>query len=71
MDNAMFMVKNTALVVAGLLAVFIGLSIIAVIFDVLSWEVLGDWTLKLALIGIVVVILSGVVGMISANPKKK
>ncbi len=71
MENATELAKNTALVVAGLLAVFIGLGLISVIFGALTWEILGDWTLKLALAAIVIVVLGAVIGAIGRTSLKK
>ena len=71
MDNSVMIAKNTALVVAGLLAVFVSLGVIAVIFEGLTWQVLGDWTLKGALVGIVVVALGAIIGAIGAATGNK
>lgn len=72
MEKTLKFVKNTSLLAMGLLAVFVGGGVVAVVFKAITWDQLGDWTLKAVLVSLVVVAVSAVVGMTAeiASSKK-
>lgn len=71
MDYVLKSVKNASLAAVGLLAIFVGGGVIAVVFKAITWEDLGDWTLKAVLVAIVAVLVSAVVGLVVSSATKK
>lgn len=64
MEKTLIFVRNTSLMSVALLAVFAAVGAVAVILDALTWDILADWLLKAALIAVVVIVLSGILGVV-------
>ncbi|MGI6612227.1 MAG: hypothetical protein ACOX0Z_01460 [Candidatus Nanosyncoccaceae bacterium] len=71
MQKALKYIRNASLAAIGVLALFIGAGVIAIILDKVTWQQLGDWTLKAVLIAIVGVVISGVLGIITPAKEDK
>lgn len=69
MNSLMTYLKNSSLVTLSLLVAFVGLGAVAVVLEAITWETLGDWTVKAVLISLIFMVMSAVVGMLGGLSK--
>lgn len=65
MEKAVSYTKNTGLGVVAMLALFAAAGVVGVILNMTTWEQLGDWMAKAALLGLVLVVVGAIAGMIA------
>ena len=70
MNKAVSYIKTITLSLLGLLVLFAGIGAILVVLGQATWAELGDWTLKAAIIAVVVLAINAVGALIVGVARK-
>jgi hypothetical protein len=71
MNTTLAYIKTVSLVLIGFLVLFIGIGAITVVLNIATWEQLGDWSAKAAIIAVIVFILNAVGSSIAGLMQKR
>lgn len=70
MQKSLAYIKNTALLLIGLLVLFIAVGAITVVFEAATWTELGDWSVKALAIAAILFIFNVIGSLLVAAIKK-
>ena len=70
MQESLAYIKNTALILVGLLTLFVAVGAILVVIGMATWNELADWSLKALSVAAILFILNVVIRLIVAATKK-
>ena len=70
MQESLAYIKNTALILVGLLTLFVAVGAILVVVGMATWTDLADWSLKALSVAAILFILNVVIRLIVAATKK-
>ncbi len=70
MQQSLAYIKNTALLLVGLLTLFIAVGAILVVLGMATWTDLADWSLKALAVAAILFVLNGVISLIISTTRR-
>jgi uncharacterized transporter YbjL len=69
MKNVQLYLMRSSIAGLALFVVFVGVSVIAAILEAMTWEDLGQWSLKAFFVAVVAILVTTIVGVLASFAK--